>query len=662
MQQCLTFFFCCGCILQRADEKGNLDLVKKRFVEIYEPLFRLPPASCSTFTRHTGGGKGPSSQEINSAVDAQIEDDSADDALHDIDSKIRVLYLICLQILVKINPKAFHSEWTLLLGDGRQHQENGKMFPLSYILKHDTSTQVRHAVAVSISTLIEGPAQRAYLRIGEKPTASIKSFIRLSDVIGDMIIGNIQSLNACILSETSDIVCCALVRALNTFLVGCSWDKIPQEYFWASVSTLHKKLLRLVPDVEAANHTVLFSCLNSLSSILSAVKMESTPLTEEKIGTWLTNIGDNGQGHTAMETVVYWYKQGRIKVKIEALAALRGLLRFQCHTSSFDSLCLWLIQDAQPRLASQGSSKTDAQKRAMQERLQQQIVQLFGDIIRLEKSCDSRVISRIYGSILLPAATHQQSPRIRAASFSAISQSPRCPEDPRLYSTILKSCLDDTDSTVRSSATRAFCTYVEAQDDDATCSFILQWREDIVHVLEKGFRDSILAVRIPCSHLLEIVSKHLWYSTVEQLGQWKTDVDTLSDLCDSLSSFIYQACMDHDKVKVESIHALGYLVGIRCRISSSSSSLEDSRSLETLDTCFDSGCKAVQWAACEASRIILLTAQLTQSLSTARLVTMLCEKRGGIQDSTSRTRLLIDEALVSFGYEQIRTEDTENPA
>ena len=636
-----------------------MDLVKNRFIDMYEPLFRLPPASCSTFT----GDDGPSSlQNISSVDEAQIEDDSSG-VLHDIDAKIRVLYLICLQILVKIDPKAFHSEWTLLLGDGRQHhhqgQENGKRYSLAYVIKHETSYKVRHAAAVSISTLIEGPAQRAYLRIGERHKESIKSFIRLSDVIGDMIIGNIQSLNACILSETSDIVCCALIRALTTFLVGCSWDKIPQEYFWASVSTLHKKLVRLVPDVDAANHTVLLSCLNALSSNLHALKMESTSLTDEQIETWLTYKDDDGIGHTAMETVVYWYKQGRIKVQIESIAAMRGLIRFQYRVSSFDQLCSWLIQDAQTRLSAQRSRKntqTDAQKRAMQERLQQQIVQLFGDIVRLD-ACDSALILRIYGSILLPAATRLQSPRIRAASLSAISQSPRCPEDPLLYSTILQSCYDVNDSTVRSSATRAFCTYVETQDDDTTCSFILQWREDIIHVLERGFQDSVLAVRIPCSHLLEIVSKHLWYSTVEQLGQWKTDVATLSDLCDTLSSFIYQACMDHDKVKVDSIHALGYIVGIRCRISSPSSSLEDSTALDTLDACFDLGSKAVQWAACEASRIILLTAQITQSLSTACLVTMLCEKRDGIQDSTSRTRLLIDEALFSFGHGQIRTED-----
>jgi hypothetical protein len=95
-------------------------------------------------------------------------------------SRVRSGALACLQLLAKADPKSLHGSWTTLLpmADAVASQRGarsgsggaggaGTGASVAHILLHDPQLRVRHAAAATIVTLLEGPAQRAYLAVAE---------------------------------------------------------------------------------------------------------------------------------------------------------------------------------------------------------------------------------------------------------------------------------------------------------------------------------------------------------------------------------------------------------------------------------------------------------------------------------------------------------------
>ncbi len=175
----------------------------------------------------------------------------------------RVTYLACLQTLVKMNPTAFHADWPRLLGGDLPSGARRASCTHSvsdttpagcglYVHLRDEAPKLRHAVAASISTLIEGPAQRAYLGMAHLSDSMerVKSFISLSEVLGRLVVENVEALRAAVAQEEDEGVCAAMVRAMTTFLVG-SWGekgkhvggrRMPGDVAWGCVGVLVQKV------------------------------------------------------------------------------------------------------------------------------------------------------------------------------------------------------------------------------------------------------------------------------------------------------------------------------------------------------------------------------------------------------------------------------------
>lgn len=650
-----------------------MDHVQRRFMKLY-PQFTLlsltviPDGSGKGLIKDSAGIRRTELlHEVVSCQDVTGWSDQ-ESGVETLVVKVHVLYLACLQILVKMNPKAFHSEWPKLLGnkDTISHSciEMDGFVPLAYFVVHDTSSRVRHAAAASISTLIEGPAQRAYLGLGEDGKA-IKSFISLSQSLGQTIVSNVETLNQCILSETDDLVCCSIVRALTTFLSGCSWKKLPHIHFWSSIQVLHHKIGRYSSFGERSNE-LLLTCVHSLAMLL-ALKIDS--LADDEAGGYLI---DNSTGKYLSDTLASCVTIGRLKVKLEATLALRGMMRLTLLSSSHAARLYPLVEETRKTLEFKATDDKSKQYGPFVERLQQQLVLFVGDLSpHIHRDNDFMTdlsIHDVCTRIIIPATSHT-SPRVRAAGFMSIVNVPSEFWDigeisERIASIIIEACADDSESIVRSSAMKAYDFRIQYLD-------IVRIGREVQVPLIHGLGDSVLAVRIPSAVILETACNRLWQSSMEHLGIWRDNMSELVSCANALADFIPKACEDHEKVKVHGIHALGYLMGTRYRTTPGNSMYNDShilqpRYFDILETAMAEGSLAVKWASYESCRIIILSARLTASAqgetdesSSWKDDPLLQSLMQSIQqqadqvsqhleDGSTRSRMLLDQVLMEF--------------
>ena len=143
-----------------------------------------PPAAVAA----AGGGLGSDSAsqlhlESSDSESSDAEGSSSSSSLERYRaSRVRSGALACLQLLAKADPKSLHGSWTTLLpmADAVASQRGarsgsggagaggaGTGASVAHILLHDPQLRVRHAAAATIVTLLEGPAQRAYLAVAE---------------------------------------------------------------------------------------------------------------------------------------------------------------------------------------------------------------------------------------------------------------------------------------------------------------------------------------------------------------------------------------------------------------------------------------------------------------------------------------------------------------
>mgnify|MGYP001810305183 CR=1 FL=1 len=151
--------------------------------------YRPPHARRSTQGESTGGGGGGSvrrstQSESGGPPPAQ---DSSDSESSDAEGggserhhagRVRASALACLQLLAKADPKSLHGSWTALLpvsdafiasrhGSWCAASRGAGAASVAHLLLHDPHMRVRHAAATTVTTLLEGPAQRAYLAVAE---------------------------------------------------------------------------------------------------------------------------------------------------------------------------------------------------------------------------------------------------------------------------------------------------------------------------------------------------------------------------------------------------------------------------------------------------------------------------------------------------------------
>eukprot|EP00890_Picochlorum_soloecismus_P001779 jgi/Picsp_1/2601/NSC_00832-R1_heat repeat-containing protein 6 len=536
------------------------------------------------------------------------------------DAKVRILYLTCLQILVKYSPKAFHPEWKYLLSAEiitRDSHSLGELpvVTLIHAIAREPHPKARHAAAASLSTLFEGPAQRAYLNIAESLNENkVRGFVSLSQSMGTLVASSIETMNQCVTYENDKSTCCAIVRGLTTILSGVSWKRMNLRLLGHSISALCdrvEKCLKNKPEVVGISQ----ACIHALALLFGLKFGNSQDLTDAIQHLVLPE----GERNRLMPILVICSDHPSDLIRHDTYSALRGLLRlFPNYMASYN----WNIWHTCATLET-NLLKMDLNRaaRGVFEQTSQQMILFLGDILSLIDMPGSQAEDNgpdAYDIIvkMFLSASKNQSEKIRSAAYCSIALLPSAYWQHRpgnasqiIIENICHASVNDPESTVRSNSMRClnYITKCLLPGDFGT-------EDKLLIVIRKGIQDAVLAVRIQCSSLLLQMSENLWHQAMENIMQWRSNHDTVSSYWNQLVRSCQVACQDHDKVKSGAIKSLGFLVGVAIRVSPDTVWLEDesvSSMLDVLTQSLGSRTLSAQWAACESIKVVFLTFRLT---------------------------------------------------
>ncbi|KAL4424003.1 hypothetical protein ABPG75_001304 [Micractinium tetrahymenae] len=337
--------------------------------------YRPPHARASSAQEEpTAGSAAPSRRStMGDAVHAPLE--SSDSESSDAEGgggggerhhagRVRSAALACLQLLAKADPKSLHGSWTALLPvsdavaphrgawGGPSLRTAGSNTSIAHLLLHDLQLRVRHAAAATLTTLLEGPAQRAYLAVAEARDLErqpVRGFTTLSASLGQMLVCLHQALLHSIQQEQDPMVLAAALRALGTLLLGAPYHRLPPALLPLCVRALAGCLARATPPGGAAalppeQLPVASACLACLAAAFSS-KGAAAALSQQLVdGADSTAAGANGGAeagnhggsssagpHQRLLQLLFGYAACQHPgLQLEALLALRGVAQQHC--------------------------------------------------------------------------------------------------------------------------------------------------------------------------------------------------------------------------------------------------------------------------------------------------------------------------------------------
>jgi Domain of unknown function (DUF4042) len=348
---------------------------------------------------------------------------------------------------------------------------NGPNLTLAHALLLDSSARVRHSAAVTLGTLLEGPAQRAYLAVAELASTvpqqqALRGFVPLSATLGNVVVGTHQALLHALKAEQDSAVIVAILRALGTCLVGTPYSRLPPALLPNSVDSIRHILQKAqqAPQQESnSSHSAsAYHCsvplLSGSLACLAAALGVKPPLPS--LSMYLSNKIGIDLAQEIFSCIVQYGNYPA--VQLEAIMALRGLTQ-QYHAAvqhlwteilnfAFTSLLAGItstsssshsgLDDSSSRSHNNGIVEGGPSSR---EKVIQQSILLLGDYLRhssssstggsddqLESNIEVLSLESSRQSIeqkwndavemcLYPVLEQYESPLLQAAGFSAVA-------------------------------------------------------------------------------------------------------------------------------------------------------------------------------------------------------------------------------------------------
>ncbi|PRW60946.1 Wee1 kinase [Chlorella sorokiniana] len=548
-------------------------------------------------------------------------------------SRVRSAALACLQLLVKADSKSLHGSWTVLLPTSdpvASRYPRGGSPSVAHLLLHDPQLRVRHAAAATITTLLEGPAQRAYLAVAdarELDRQPVRGFITLSASLGQMLVALHSALLHSTQSERDPLVLAATLRALGTLLLGAPYHRLPPQLLPRCVQALLGCLAKATPappagpaGVAADQLPVVSACLSCLAAAFSS-KAPGAPIVQEVTpAAGASDVG--GEQHQLLQLLFGYAACPHATLQLEAVMALRGVA--QQHAALLDGHWerLLAIASTGARLpAPQPSHKSQGADGTLPEKVAQQNVRLAGDYLAgsvaavaqlgasttLDAGAEIEQWQQVAEQVLQPATQHA-SPLLRAAAqaiIGALSPAVLAGLPLALQQQQLAWCCNavatDDASPVRAAAAKAAGALANAP---GLCA-MPEGPEQLLAALTAGSRDAVLAVRLPAAASLATLCSMLSGSTA---GDPAVAAAAQRVFPDCLRLALAAAAGDNDKLRPSGLQALGSLAALAdvlppTAVASQEQQLEDA--VAAVSSRLAARSVRVQWAACEAAGALL---------------------------------------------------------
>jgi hypothetical protein len=535
-------------------------------------------------------------------------------------------------------------------------------------LLNDPCTRIRHAAAITLSTLLEGPSQRAYLAIAEykasdnKPAIPLKGFISLSETIGRCAVGIHQAVFTSLEKEREIVVTCATLRLLWTLLIGSPYLKLPHTLLTSALSTLDTVLQRSTAQstfwqglasargsTEDASHlnSVLSGCLTCGAALCGSkppvTYLEEFLLSSQRANRFLQTVIDVAS------------RQECTAARLEALMVVRGMAQNYPAVKPVHELFSLAVRSIEFCIQSESNSDI-----SVLEKIAQQSVLLAGDCL---SHISDLAAWKAFMSLVTEWGLCHERPMIRAASSVSLTAMAHHEVIGQLNKGLLEFVLYessrlmtvDVSSPVRAASCKLLaCLFPYLVQE--RCSYI-----DICHVtcaLQCANQDCVLAVRIQAAGALAMCADSLQsYIIREYQG------DTVKICKDRYFASVLQFLrianataleVENDRVKPSALQALGIFFSLALYIDQESFQSEDvdySRTVDAICSCLGSKTAKVQWASCGASENILKSISRLEDkdykVNVRRIVEKLQQLVGN--SDNARSRLLAKDALTNAG-------------
>ncbi|GLC35771.1 hypothetical protein PLESTB_000492500 [Pleodorina starrii] len=199
-------------------------------------------------SEHTGGGGGGSSAGAGSG--AAVVDRFRS-------SRVRLAALSCIQAMAKSDPRAMHVHWSALLPLQAPLQQRPLTPHLITVLLYDPLIKVRLLAAATISSLLDGPAQRSILAVAEAKSMSgragpVRGFLTLSLSLGQLLLAAHAGLLQAVAAEASGLVLPGVLRALVVLMAASPYERLPPELLPEALKVLRMRWAALTGAVTAS--------------------------------------------------------------------------------------------------------------------------------------------------------------------------------------------------------------------------------------------------------------------------------------------------------------------------------------------------------------------------------------------------------------------------
>ncbi|DBA99192.1 TPA: hypothetical protein ACH3X3_011813 [Trebouxia sp. C0006] len=248
-------------------------------------------------------------------------------------SAVRLAALTCLQQLAKADCRALHPFWIVLLPVYNPLQTKYHAATLMDAIVRDPLPKVRALAAAVLSSMLEGPAQKAYIIIAEAKSAArppVRGFTTLSSTLGHLVIALHDGLLHAISNESQVPALMNMLKALGTLMLSAAYTRLPSDMLIRCIEALSRRLQSAPQKLTAASADVQAVQSAACACLAAAFGTKAAhPSVSSWLGAQSTGTSTAGQGSLLTTLLDYSLTEGAgsVVLRTEALSALCGLAK-----------------------------------------------------------------------------------------------------------------------------------------------------------------------------------------------------------------------------------------------------------------------------------------------------------------------------------------------
>ncbi|KAK9841733.1 hypothetical protein WJX74_011051 [Apatococcus lobatus] len=591
--------------------------------------YRAPHLRRGRNSAHVPAGESSSDSEAGDSDTGSISSlqEAASDAVS-LAIRARLAVLGCIQAGARAWGRALHPFWIPLLSDvsstgphaSSSSSSSSSSVPISLmtVAMDDPSAKVRAAASLTIASIMEGPAQRAYMGIAQTPprlpVGKPRSFTPLSASLASLATALHRGLQQAVRQDGDARAAAAHLHAIRVLVAATPYARLEAGLLPGTLQIVMRLLDSCRPEeVEAGGQDWAAMRCNGLACLATAFSLpaaaslvscssESLPQPGQPLSKPL-DAAELGMGRVSAAHVVRMLleavQSGPPGEQMEALTAMRGLARH----------CSLLLEPHHKGIICSAHSVVAATEAGQP--VTEQMLAAAGQAVRMvaeltatdglrsassTSNSASSQLQRQSALELCQKAVLHHSPIIRAAGFSLIGSS--APSPPAWQIDSVADALTDVRAPpVRSAACKAAAHLLAGNQLEATEAL------KIMEGVAAASQDPTLSVRVPAATSLA--------DSAAALQNHQASVALLGVAMPIMMAACLRLGVDHERVAPHGLRLLATLLQLLsisqepagCASVSSATWLLDAQRMVTAG--LQSSSMKTQWNACCAVAVWL---------------------------------------------------------